>query len=92
MAIFDSGLEFQDFISPLYTMESLRGTYFGETTMVSTVDMEELEIPQIEPPVVHRRPGGPKKRRMRSSVEEEERELKCSKCGVIGHNKRTCRD
>ena len=70
MTIFDSGQEFQDFISLLYTMESLRRTYFGEKTMVSTADMEELKIPQIEPPVVHRRPGRPKKR-IRSYVEEE---------------------
>ena len=72
-------------------MNAYRATYDGSLCMVGDDESITFELPKLAPPVIQKRPGRPKKKRNRSSkFENETRPLKCSKCSILGHNKRTC--
>ncbi|ERN10911.1 hypothetical protein AMTR_s00164p00038360 [Amborella trichopoda] len=56
---------------------------------------DELELPEIVyttvmPPAARRTAGRPMKRR-RQTEYKDIRPLKCSRCGVVGHNRKTCK-
>ncbi|EDV18573.1 uncharacterized protein TRIADDRAFT_62922 [Trichoplax adhaerens] len=89
-AINSAGFAIEDYVGSYYLASTLRNTYQGEVLMISSVDIAEAHAEVVLPPVVERRPGRPKKRRVRSSTEEDKRTLSCSQCSGTGHNKRTC--
>jgi len=60
-------------------------------------DDSEFDEDTVLPPNTRRPPGRPKKRRIRSSTENDEnaapqRINRCSRCKQTGHSKRTCRE
>ena len=55
------------------------------------------EFDRIMPPALRRPPGRPKKARRKgqdeaqNQVRKHYRSLRCTKCGIHGHNSRTCK-
>ena len=57
------------------------------------VDVESVQSMVLLPPLVHRLPGRPKSKRIRSKAEDRYKRANfCSQCGKRGHNIRTCPD
>ena len=59
-----------------------------------------VDFPQILPPYARRAPGRPKKLRRKNNDEPKsssglkkrnQETVRCKRCGVLGHNKRTCK-
>ena len=64
-------------------------------TVVSDEEASEPEDDSVLPPSTRRPPGRPPKRRIRGAhdeVDRPKRQFKCSRCGGIGHNRKTCRE
>ena len=62
----------------------------------SNVSDDDSDEDVLLPPNARRPPGRPQKRRIRGTLEESRygkaprRQNKCSRCGGLGHSKRTC--
>lgn len=78
--------------------------WFKKTTLKSTYeplifplgDVSSWETPNniqvVEPPVMDRRPARRPKNKYRiRSIVEEPRRISCGRCGVLGHNRATCK-
>lgn len=78
--------------------------WFKKTTLKATYDplifpigeVSSWETPNniqvVEPPVMDRRPAGrPKNRERIRSKGEAPRQISCGRCGVVGHNRATCK-
>ncbi|CAH9128404.1 unnamed protein product, partial [Cuscuta epithymum] len=90
------GLSCYNYISPYYTRDMLLATWSG--IMHPIGDSEDWVIPshissvRCKPPsCLKRPPGRPKKSRIPSIGEYRgSKHRKCSRCNVVGHNKKTC--
>jgi hypothetical protein len=66
----------------------------GENEDVAEADESDEDF--LQPPSTRRPPGRPQKRRIRGTLEQDRygkcprRQNKCSRCGGLGHSKRTC--
>jgi len=82
-------LNFPDFVHPSYRTDTISALY---NWRLFPVDPETLiSDGQTKPPLVLKKVGRPKKRRIRSRGEvSEEDKVTCSKCNQRGHNIRTC--
>lgn len=81
-----------DYCSKYFTTETFRLTYLDSINPLPTADMpvhKNSSPVQVHPPVLHRSPGLPKKRRIRSKGVVK-RPLHCSRCKGVGHNRATC--
>ena len=80
--------------SDYYRSDWLREAYRGEINPVpyaqKWVVPDHVRNLVVRPWKVRFLPGRPKKSRYRSCVEKA-KQKKCSKCGLKGHNKRSCR-
>ncbi|XP_060212825.1 uncharacterized protein LOC132640311 isoform X1 [Lycium barbarum] len=94
IAIFEClGRSAYDYCSRYFTTESYHLTYSEsinpipllEKPVKTEVDMEIM----VSPPPTKRPPGRPKMKQP-DSVEIMKRQLQCSKCKGLGHNKKTC--
>ena len=68
--------------------EALVETYVGVTR---PVDIDELTSDGMKPPVGTKKRGRPKQKRIQSSVEKKPKTVTCRRCGMRGHNSRTCK-
>lgn len=85
-----------DYCSRYFTVENYRLTYSESIHPVPNVDRpmqtESDLVPLIvTPPPTKRPPGRPKMKQI-ESVDTIKRQLQCSKCKGLGHNKKTCKD
>ncbi|PPD78823.1 hypothetical protein GOBAR_DD24231 [Gossypium barbadense] len=88
-----------DYCSQYFTTESFRLTYAESIHPVPNVDRPiEDELPEVTavavtvtPPPSKRPPGRPKKKQP-ESIDMMRRQLQCSKCKGLGHNKKTCKE
>lgn len=88
-----------DYCSRYFTTESFRLTYAESIHPVPNVDRPiEDELPEVTavavtvtPPPTKRPPGRPKKKQP-ESIDMMRRQLQCSKCKGLGHNKKTCKE
>ncbi|EYU35362.1 hypothetical protein MIMGU_mgv1a001676mg [Erythranthe guttata] len=86
-----------DFCSRYFTTESYRLTYAETLNPISNSDGpmwqkgESTQIVTVTPPPTRRPPGRPTTKRV-SSQEVGRRQLQCSRCKGIGHNKSTCKE
>lgn len=84
-----------DYCSRYFTAESYQKTYVESIHPVPNVELPlkseltELAI-TVTPPPTKRPPGRPKMKQA-ESVEIIKRQLQCSKCKGLGHNKKTCK-
>ena len=88
-------LEARSFVDECLTMRGFRA-FVRLAGTVPQVASAEVARDVLQPPVVQRLPGRPKKRRARSRGEEgpgapQRRRQCCSQCGAVGHKKQTCR-
>lgn len=85
-----------DYCSRYFTAESYRLTYAESIHPVPNVDRpvqgESAEVVvTVTPPPTKRPPGRPKMKQA-ESIDIIKRQLQCSKCKGLGHNKKTCKD
>ncbi|VVA35383.1 PREDICTED: MuDR family transposase [Prunus dulcis] len=85
-----------DYCSRYFTVESYRSTYAESIHPVPNVDRplpgeSSLAAVTVTPPPTRRPPGRPKMKQA-ESLDIIKRQLQCSKCKGLGHNKKTCKD
>lgn len=85
-----------DYCPRYFTVESYRLTYAESIHPIPNVDRlilgESTEaLVTVTPPPTRRPPGRPKMKQ-NESLEVVKRQLQCSKCKGLGHNKKTCKD
>ncbi|KAE8698305.1 guanosine-3',5'-bis(diphosphate) 3'-pyrophosphohydrolase-like [Hibiscus syriacus] len=82
-----------DYCSRYFTTESFRLTYSESIHPVPNVEGpiedESLEVAVTVTPPTECPPGRPKKKQ--ESIDLLKRQLQCSKCKGLGHNKKTCK-
>ena len=85
-----------DYCSRYFTVESYRLTYAESIHPVPNVDRpvktESTQVGIIVTPPPTKRPPGRPKMKQAGSIETIKRQLQCSKCKGLGHNKKTCKD
>ncbi|KAJ7980479.1 Protein FAR1-RELATED SEQUENCE like [Quillaja saponaria] len=84
-----------DYCSRYFTVENYRLTYGESIYPVPNVDrpiqIESAQPVIVTPPPTKRPPGRPKMKQV-ESIDIIKRQLQCSKCKGLGHNKKTCKD
>ncbi|KAL5582736.1 hypothetical protein UlMin_015178, partial [Ulmus minor] len=85
-----------DYCSRYFTTESYRLTYSESINPVPSVEMPLLlnssPVPvTVTPPPTRRPPGRPSTKKL-GSADMSKRQLQCSKCKGLGHNKSTCKE
>ncbi|KAL3651426.1 hypothetical protein CASFOL_004428 [Castilleja foliolosa] len=84
-----------DYCSRFFTMDCYRITYSESVCPIYGADepwQKDLQSAvTVNPPPTRRPPGRPTSKRV-SSQEAGRRQLQCSKCKGIGHNKSTCKE
>lgn len=84
-----------DYCSRYFMAETYHLTYAESINPVPNVDKPSLSesaeaVVTVTPPPTKRPPGRPKMKQF-ESVDLVKRQLQCSKCKGLGHNKKTCR-
>ncbi|XP_061343249.1 uncharacterized protein LOC133289351 isoform X2 [Gastrolobium bilobum] len=84
-----------DYCSRYFTVENYRLTYAESIHPVPNVDRPvqgELALAvTVTPPPTKRPPGRPKMKQV-ESIDLIKRQLQCSKCKGLGHNRKTCKN
>lgn len=87
------GRNLYDYCSRFFTTDSYRLTYTESINPMPNVEKPERnelqEATIVTPPPTKRPPGRPKLKLV-ESVDIIKRQLQCSKCKGLGHNKKTC--
>lgn len=88
------GRSITDYCSRYFTSDSYRLTYLESINPIPNVEKQEqsevlVEATIVTPPPTKRPPGRPKMK-FTDSVDIIKRQLQCSKCKGLGHNKKTC--
>ncbi|XP_042476936.1 uncharacterized protein LOC122058349 isoform X2 [Macadamia integrifolia] len=97
IAVFEcTGRNSYDYCSRYFTTESYRLTYTESIHPLSNIDrlmLKELADTKVTvtPPPTRRPPGRPKNKQT-GLKEVVKRQLQCSRCKGIGHNKKTCKE
>ncbi|KAM6558965.1 hypothetical protein CsatA_028204 [Cannabis sativa] len=86
------GLRAYDYVTDYYKTETMKATY--ERTVHPLPNEREWTIPEsmeriVWPPKSRKPAGRPRMKRIRSKGEPKV-VLKCTRCGQVGHNRRTC--
>ncbi|KAI4301656.1 hypothetical protein L6164_034910 [Bauhinia variegata] len=86
-----------DYCSRFFTTESYRLTYSESVRPIPHVDTPAVKDSQlavtVTPPPTRRPPGRPTTKRYGSHSQDiVKRQLQCSRCKGLGHNKSTCKD
>ncbi|XP_058784986.1 uncharacterized protein LOC131659882 [Vicia villosa] len=90
----------KDYVSSFYRRSTVMATYSYIIMPTNGPQLWSTNVTQpINPPVMRRSIGRPKKNRNKSNDEPRNRNIlpislqtvKCKKCGSFGHNKRTCK-
>ncbi|XP_058741784.1 uncharacterized protein LOC131614177 [Vicia villosa] len=90
----------KDYVSSFYRRSTVMATYSHIIIPTNGPQLWPTNVTQpINPPVMRRSIGRPKKNRNKSNDESRNRNIlprshqtvKCKKCGSFGHNKRTCK-
>lgn len=95
IAVFECiGRDPYEYCCRYFTTECYRLTYAESIHPVPNVDKVVCEVTQetvtVTPPPTKRPPGRPKMKQV-DSVDIIKRQLQCSKCKGLGHNKKTCK-
>lgn len=82
-----------DYCARYFTAECYRLTYSESVQPISSEDKKDLSqaIVTVTPPPTRRPPGRPPTKKL-GMQEASKRQLQCSRCKCIGHNKSTCKE
>ena len=90
----DRGISPYSLCSRFYTVEAWLSSYGGSVYTLgneeSWVIPNDIGSMMIAPPLVKQKAGRPKKKRRLSKGEKNSKQHRCSRCGVLGHNRVTC--
>ncbi|XP_062099995.1 uncharacterized protein LOC133805862 [Humulus lupulus] len=90
----DRGISPYSLCSRFYTVEAWLSSYGGSVYTLgneeSWVIPNDIGSMMIAPPLVKQKAGRPKKKRHLSKDEKNSKQRRCSRCGVLGHNRVTC--
>jgi MULE transposase domain len=90
-----SGMNVLQFCSEIWSKNWYLMAFDQPAMLTSLISRESLTVNPLLPPILHKKRGRPKKRRIESQQAlgsgAKNREITCKKCHQIGHNKRTCR-
>ncbi|XP_062119357.1 uncharacterized protein LOC133833115 [Humulus lupulus] len=90
----DRGISPYSLCSRFYTVEAWLSSYGGSVYTLgneeSWVIPNDIGSMMIAPPLVKQKAGRPKKKRRLSKGEKNRKQHRCSRCGVLGHNRVTC--
>lgn len=92
-AIMQTDTNVHRFIEPYYTVKSYKLTYKESIFPVPDHDkpLDDSRQLRIRPPISKKRPGRPRRKRIESQAWHV-REIHCSRCHSIGHNRATCNE
>ncbi|XP_039130960.1 uncharacterized protein LOC120267389 [Dioscorea cayenensis subsp. rotundata] len=81
------------FIERYHTMNLFQKAYTNQIFRIPDHDKprDDNRVLQLRPPIAKKRPGRPRHRRIESQAFGV-RELRCSRCQQIGHNRATCNE
>lgn len=91
----------ENYVNEYFTKEYFLKAYEHEINPMACPDFwPKTNYEPIQPPLLRRPPGRPKKQRHKSSLEGKDPHkakrkygvTKCGKCGRLGHNKRSCKE
>ncbi|KAL7253599.1 hypothetical protein ACSBR1_008019 [Camellia fascicularis] len=94
VAIRNSGLDLYELVIPYYHVAEYQNSYAQNIIPIPTVEKPQFNSADfvIQPPVVKRPPGRPKKKRMLSKGEQVQ-QIRCGRCQRMGnHNEKTCKE
>ncbi|KAF9598147.1 hypothetical protein IFM89_025587 [Coptis chinensis] len=90
----EKGINWTQYCSPFLTIRMYRRTYADYILPPLHKTTWDKEPSDVLPPMLSRRPGRPRVNRKRGEDEgpsqSTKNQRKCSKCGMIGHNKVSC--
>ncbi|XP_062119054.1 uncharacterized protein LOC133832768 [Humulus lupulus] len=90
----DRGISPYTLCSRFYTIEAWLSSYGGFVYTLgneeSWVILNDIGSMMIAPPLVKQKACRPKKKRRLSKGEKNSKQHRCSRCGVLGHNRVTC--
>jgi hypothetical protein len=94
--LMNSGIDVSGYVCSSWLKDSYTMAYAEFEVENSLTIREELSISDMMPPLLPKRRGRPKKRRIESQQATQEldvpvkRRNKCGKCGQVGHTRRSC--
>ncbi|XP_040363573.1 uncharacterized protein LOC121049695 [Rosa chinensis] len=90
----------EDYVDVSYQTSTYMAIYSNTVKPVNGMDLWlPSDEPTILPPQYNRQPGRPRTKRIKDASEKEtdgpklgrvQKSLKCSNCGILGHNMKTC--
>ncbi|XP_019464759.1 PREDICTED: uncharacterized protein LOC109363046 [Lupinus angustifolius] len=84
-----------DYCSRYFTVDNYRLTYAESIHPVPNVDRPDLGESSlavvVTPPPTKRAPGRPRTKQIVESIDIIKRQLQCSNCKGLGHNRKTCK-
>ena len=92
------GAEIENFVHEYFSVAKFAATYAQNVPPMVDVHDWEIVNPgfKLEPPILRRPPGRPRKLRIKASHEKGSRlgarRRKCKRCGGLGHIKRLCKN
>ena len=92
------GAEIENFVHEYFSVAKFSATYAQNVPLMVDVHDWEIVNPgfKLEPPILRRPPGRPRKLRIKACHEKvsrlEARQRKCKRCGGLGHIKRLCKN
>lgn len=92
-----------DYVHPCFTVEAYRKAYsFGLQAINGEKMWPKASGYPIEPPLIRKMPGRPKKKRIRDKEEKDPKnpnrlrrtglQMTCQNCFQVGHNARSCKN
>lgn len=87
-------VKWENYVDPYFTVARFRTAYsMGIATMPSRNEWVSCDLGYtMNPPILRRPAGRPRKNRIKPSGEPKKRTYKCARCGAYGHNKRKCKN
>ncbi|KAF4136133.1 SWIM zinc finger domain-containing protein [Phytophthora infestans] len=93
LAFIDQPESIFDFFDWCYLVETYMRANDAATSNIELVLDDHIQADEeVQPPIASRKRGRPRKKRIASQGEarRSSKQTKCSQCGELGHNRRTC--
>jgi SWIM zinc finger len=87
-------VKWEEYVDSHFTVAQFKAAYsMGVASMPSKHEWLSYDLGfKLLPPVLKRPAGRPRKNRIKASDETKKKSNKCSRCGLFGHHKNTCKN